>query len=990
MTADPFGTAVLRRAVLDGWTAHPPRFREDANAEEDHARGHYRDRVVVELAQNAADAAARAGVPGRLLLRLAETAHGTTLTALNLGDPLDADGVASLASLRASAKRQAGTAGRFGVGFAAVRSVADEVTVTSGAPVHFSLAATREALADVPGALAEEVERRAASLPVLRLPFAGAAPTHPAVPPRGWDTAVVLTLRDAAAVDQVRAELRDVGDPLLLALPALTEIEVQVDERSRVLRDVADRWVTATRTGALDPALLAERPVEERVRTGWQVTWAVPRDAGPAARPPAPVVHAPTPTDEPCTLPALLIGTFPLDPARRHVAPGTVTDALLAAAASVFADLLLACRTAREAGEVAPDPLDLLPAGLPAGRLDAALHQAVRAAVRGAPVLPAADGERFLAADEAVVLDGPGAGDRALVHAAAAWVHGLVDLEPRHRHLTRVLGLHSTDLAEVVDGLPTDPARLTPLWDAAARAEGAVLEQLAALPVTLADGRTVRGARGLVIVDDVAPAVLAALSGWGVRVVRPDAVHPVLDRLGATRPGPWGLLEHPALRNRVLHGDPDAAAEVADVVLALVAAGLGSGTEAPQVGWWGEVLLEADDGDLLPAAGLVLPGSAAARWFDDEVLPPVAREVADRWGDGLAVIGVRTGLATVRVHPDDDGDDPDETAARLDGWGEYLDALRVTGGTAPAELAAVADLDAVRDDAWPEVLAALATGPARTALVDPVVLDSGARVASYTAWWLRRRSGLGLDRPFLLDEAGGPLSGLLDVRPAILDGVTDLPVLTALGGVRTAGDLGPEDWADVLAALPEVGARIDPALAAEVWRGLAALARADRLIADPDRLPALTADGVAVCDIEDVAVADPMWAQHPAVRPALVVPSGTVETLATELDLDLPEDRTPGRVTSTGRPRPVPPAARALVPDAPTTWVRHERLLVDGQPVAWWVTDGVPHATGDGVARALAHLTRWSDRDLLTRVVADPATLTAALLDRAGDERAPS
>jgi len=59
--ADPFGTGGLRGRVLDGWTASPSRFREDANAEEDYALGGYRDRVVVELAQNAADAAACPG-----------------------------------------------------------------------------------------------------------------------------------------------------------------------------------------------------------------------------------------------------------------------------------------------------------------------------------------------------------------------------------------------------------------------------------------------------------------------------------------------------------------------------------------------------------------------------------------------------------------------------------------------------------------------------------------------------------------------------------------------------------------------------------------------------------------------------------------------------------------------------------------------------------------------------------------------------------------
>src|SRR5690606_27223851 len=68
--ADPFGTVQLRRGVLDAWAASPARFREDANAEEDLALGGYRDRLVVELAQNAADAAARAGVPGRLRLTL--------------------------------------------------------------------------------------------------------------------------------------------------------------------------------------------------------------------------------------------------------------------------------------------------------------------------------------------------------------------------------------------------------------------------------------------------------------------------------------------------------------------------------------------------------------------------------------------------------------------------------------------------------------------------------------------------------------------------------------------------------------------------------------------------------------------------------------------------------------------------------------------------------------------------------------------------------
>src|SRR3954465_15618016 len=121
--ADPFGTAGVRRRVLAAWSADPARFREDANAEEDLVRGGYRNRLLVELAQNAADAAVRAGMPGRLRLELT----GGERRAPTTGEPRAAAGVQALATLRASAKRDGpATVGRFGVGFAAVLAVSDE------------------------------------------------------------------------------------------------------------------------------------------------------------------------------------------------------------------------------------------------------------------------------------------------------------------------------------------------------------------------------------------------------------------------------------------------------------------------------------------------------------------------------------------------------------------------------------------------------------------------------------------------------------------------------------------------------------------------------------------------------------------------------------------------------------------------------------------------------------------------------------------------
>ena len=98
MTADPFNTAALRRAVLAAWSSSPARFREDANAEEALAGGGYAGRVLVELAANAADAAREAGVPARIRVRLS----GNELRVANTGSALTADGVAALSSLRAS------------------------------------------------------------------------------------------------------------------------------------------------------------------------------------------------------------------------------------------------------------------------------------------------------------------------------------------------------------------------------------------------------------------------------------------------------------------------------------------------------------------------------------------------------------------------------------------------------------------------------------------------------------------------------------------------------------------------------------------------------------------------------------------------------------------------------------------------------------------------------------------------------------------------
>ena len=81
---DPFGTARVRAATLQAWRSSPTRLAEDIAAETDLVSVGYRDRLLTELAANAADAAAVAEQPGALTIWLS----GSELHVANTGAPL--------------------------------------------------------------------------------------------------------------------------------------------------------------------------------------------------------------------------------------------------------------------------------------------------------------------------------------------------------------------------------------------------------------------------------------------------------------------------------------------------------------------------------------------------------------------------------------------------------------------------------------------------------------------------------------------------------------------------------------------------------------------------------------------------------------------------------------------------------------------------------------------------------------------------------------
>ncbi|MET9829547.1 molecular chaperone Hsp90 [Streptomyces sp. NPDC006385] len=1035
--ADPFGTARLRRGVMDAWATSPARFREDANAEEDLVLGGYRDRLVVELAQNAADAAARAGVAGRLRLTLREG----VLVAANTGAPLDAAGVESLSTLRASAKRDTAAVGRFGVGFAAVLAVTDEPAVVGRhGGVRWSLAEARELAQDIarhsPG-LGDEIRRRDGHVPLLRLPFAaeGTAPDP-------YDTAVILPLRDTAAADLAERLLHAVDDALLLALPGLDEVVVEVgDGEPRTLRRSVDgpftvvedsrdgvtHWRTSVAHGPLTPDLLADRPVEERLRPHWSLTWAVPvnaADSAPAHPRTAPVVHAPTPSDEPLGVPALLIASFPLDTTRRHAAPGPLTDFLVRRAADAYAELLADWRPVSEG------IIGLVPGPLGKGELDGALRQAILERLPRTAFLPPAqpafppsavpphehdDSEppESLRPRDAEVVEGAGADT---VRVLAEVLPTLLPAGLERRVELRTLGVARVPLTDAIDrlaGLEKDPGWWRRLYDSLA---GVDPDRLSGLPVPLADGRTTIGPRQVLLptpdATGIDPEVLARL---GLKVAHQDAAHPLLEKLGALPATPRAVLTTPQVRAAVAASldddggvsweeDAPDAEELADTVLALVRdAGLEPGDEP----WLGALALADEEGEPAPAGELVFPGSPFHQVMREGELACVDAELAEKWGERpLAACGVLANFALVRatdvvLDPDEleprEGDfaEPDDAGLldAVDVWCEdILDRFPDTPVPPVAtELIAVRDLDLVDDDKWPQALALLAQPPLRDALTQQVriLLPDGTHevVRPYTAWWLRGNPVLDGRRPAGLLAAGGDplLRGLYDEADAT--GFEDEQVLRALG-VRTSVAALLDEPGGAAELLDRLADPDRPVTSAQLHGLYGALAELDpEQVTLPDELRAVVDGRVEVVDAADAVVVDsPDLLPFTEGVPLLPVRPSRAAELAELFQVRRLSESVTGEVTSEGAEHDVPESVRVLLgARTPRSYVEHEELVVDGIEIDWRLTDdGALHAsTLEGVAAGLAWAAgQWPRRFEVAALLEDPSRTAELARDR--------
>jgi hypothetical protein len=1004
--------------VLAAWADSPTRFREDANAEEDLLLGGYADRWLVELAQNAADAAQRAGVPGRLLVRLV---RGTSLDGsvdgsvelwvANTGAPLDADGVAALASLRASTKRNSASVGRFGVGFAAVLGVTGEprIASTTGG-VAFSATRTAAEVAALPGTAADELRRRDGRPPVLRLCWP-LGPDEPA-PPTGYQTEVRLPVGGGTDAGELLAGARAAAADLLLALPWLVELTVAGDvadtaadvvsgsggsvvhrrtdhpDGTVALEPGSARWLLVRRTGRWDES--AGLAVEDRA--DWSVCWALPLDADGRPRPLVEdVLHAPTPSDERLALPARLLANLPMQPSRRRIRTGPATDAVLAEAALGYRDLVLTLPPA--------DRVTLAPApGFPRSELDAALRAAIGGALTEAAWLPTALGPDLRPKD-GVLLELPAAAPE-LTALLAEVVPGLLAdaVAGAPRAVLAELGvgtLSLAGLAERLAGLRRPPSWWRELYAALAPAVDGLptaREELAALPVPLVDGRTVTGPRtalalvglgsvlgtgldprpGSALAESLAESV-AEVQLPGLRIVHPDAVHPLLYRLGTAEAGPAELLDHSSVAEAVDRSVADAedgmdTGPLTRLVLGLLAE-LETGPDTLATRPWlaGLALWDADR-EPCRADELMLPDAVLAPLLaPDAPLGVLATELAERYPRRvLTAVGVLDSFALV---VDEQPTAPDHELADEELWWDAAEEP-------PSRLVAVRDLDLVDDDAWPAALRVLATDPAfRPALRAP---------GGYTTWWLARHVRLAGHRPryWRLPSATG-LAALFDVVPeSVRAAVADDGLLAAIGVRADLAVADAADAADLLARLGDPARSPDAALTWAEYAVLADAVLADRV--DPGELDPpsrLRASDGSVLDADRAVLLDRAWLA-PALPPAETVagrldPDG-IDALAELLDLPLASEVVAGELVAADSgpvggvrtpwaalPEVVAACAAigAAVPEG-ELWV-HERLAVElGRPEArrldvpvWW-QDGRWHASDP--VRALLAL--WSEQ----------------------------
>ena len=375
---------------------------------------------------------------------------------------------------------------------------------------------------------------------------------------------------------------------------------------------------------------------------------------------------------------------------------------------------------------------------------------------------------------------------------------------------------------------------------------------------------------------------------------------------------------------------------LAGVVLPLVGA---AGSRAGERDWLSDLLLPDSHGQLRAAGDLVLPGGALDRVLGADA--PVGRlhaAFAARWPRSvLAAVGALDSFQV--VHAGDVHADPhDPGLPDLAGAEDWVRSLP-SSGQVPAtgvlhDVVAIADLDLVADDRWPEALGELARPPLRD-----VVLMPGCRTRAGGCGgtcFCPTRTGCCCPPPSCALRTRRPCSAGVYTPVANLG--VDCDLLAAAGCRRRRADVlsTVDDVLDLLDRLGDPDREITWGQARALYR--AAARRLDGgLPAQGNTTPPLTVRTAdrGVVPTQDAVVVDlpdllPLLGQRGQLR----VPVDEVAAVSRVLGVAVASRIAAYEVVSRGVRR--------------DDCVEHDRLLVrdaDGRavPVGWRVLDGAAH-----------------------------------------------
>ncbi len=349
-----------------------PSFLKGHRKAEQSIRQDYADRELLELVQNAADAAAEIGGGGRV--RIVITPEG--LLVANTGEPFRDTGVESLLTAHLSDKPQRKIAliGAKGLGFRSILNWSLEPIILSGAlRLAFSeshaIACVRR-MAEDDDRLSKRIgDSAAAFAPILPFPMIGAEVDQLVNPAAGllvqaeglrtsgYDTVVAAPFRDADSFSRAVAQASEFEPHFLLFVPALVQIDVEIEGHPlrRWIKTIDGEIVTlAIRTGEqhrverwICRAEAGDAPSgqDSEGNHRFEVAVALRTDlANSVGR-----LHCFFPTSVILPLPALFHGTFELASNRKQLRDGSAANAfvlrrLARLYAETLADLLLGKR----------------------------------------------------------------------------------------------------------------------------------------------------------------------------------------------------------------------------------------------------------------------------------------------------------------------------------------------------------------------------------------------------------------------------------------------------------------------------------------------------------------------------------------------------------------------------------------------------------------------------------------------------------------------